>query len=230
MNELEYHAKEVLTHHRTQQVATVFKILTMVLTMALLVAIYLYFSKPQIKILSQTQPSAPIHAPVFSQDQISKPKHTPNTSVTPSACTPSQLSLLFGSEFVNGSTTRLEIVLTNTSTSSCNVIGHPGLQLTGAVNGSELDLDPQWTKTQPQIVSLSTGMSTHAWLSFPSSPSSCASHPFSFLPERLYLIPPNESSQLSIHWLGQPLYLCNASGFQPTIGIFLPGSSGTYPN
>ncbi len=230
MNELQYHKEEVLKHQHTQRVAGILKFVTAVLAIGLLGAVYLYVSKPQIKVLNETQPSSPIQTPAFNADQVGKKKSSQNTSTTPYACTPSQLNLLFGKEFVNGSTTQLEIVLTDTSASSCDVIGHPGLQLVGMIDGGQFSFEPQWTKSQPQIVPLATGTSAHAWLSFPNSATSCTSHSFSFVPESLYLIPPNESSQMIIHWIGQPLFLCEEPGLQPTIGVFLPGSSGSYPN
>ncbi len=230
MNELQYHKEEVLKQQRTQRVASALKVLTAVLVAGLFGITYLYVSKPQTKIVPQTQHPTPIQAPVFIADGGGQAKTSPNTSTTPSACTPSQLNLLFGSELVDGQTTQLQIVLTDTSPSPCNVMGHPGLQLVGMTDGGELSFDPQWTDTKPQIVSLSTGTSAHAWLTFPSSATGCPSNSLAFTPKIINLIPPNESSQMSIHWIGQPLYLCTGPGSQPTISIFLPGSSGSYPN
>ncbi|MFF8926677.1 DUF4232 domain-containing protein [Streptomyces longwoodensis] len=91
------------------------------------------------------------------------------------------------------------VVLTNASTRTCTVYGHPGAAFLDA-SGRQLGADPERsTATRPVRVTLAPGRSAWAGLSF-SSPEVSGAR--AATPVTLLVTPPDEHDPLRVRWTG----------------------------
>lgn len=230
MSDLKYHDQQMQGYERAKRALRFYQGLSAALFTAVVMVGVAYLTKPAYTIPKQSQIASTVGNYSTSDQATTSSTNPPLQVSTTPKCNPSQLRVLYGPEQQGGNTSEVQIVLQNTSSSLCEIAGHPGLQLVQTLGSSVTKLDGIWTKTGFSAVKLSPGGDAHAWFTFLNSTKGCTTTPQAFIPQSLYIIPPNDSIQIQTSWIDQTIYLCSTEPQFPSIGVFLPGLGGNYPN
>ncbi|MEU3552180.1 DUF4232 domain-containing protein [Streptomyces longwoodensis] len=117
-------------------------------------------------------------------------------------CHTSELRASVGRNDPGAGQENFPVVLTNASTRTCTVYGHPGAAFLDA-SGRQLGADPERsTATRPLRVTLAPGRSAWAGLSF-SNPEVSGAR--AATPVTLLVTPPDEHDPLRVRWTGGPV-------------------------
>jgi hypothetical protein len=124
------------------------------------------------------------------------------TTASSTRCHTSDLNITVGSNDPGAGQENFPIVITNTSPGTCTVRGYPGAAFVNAA-GTQLGPDPQReTGTTAQTVTLKSGQSAWAGLTFSSPEISGAK---TATPASLLVTPPDEKDSLKVAWKGGPV-------------------------
>ncbi|MCG7209109.1 DUF4232 domain-containing protein [Streptomyces arenae] len=124
------------------------------------------------------------------------------TTASGTRCHTSDLNASVGRNDPGAGQENFPIVLTNTSSRTCTVRGYPGAAFVTA-SGTQLGPDPQReTGTAAQTVTLKSGQSAWAGLTFSSPDISGAK---TATPASLLITPPDEKNSLKVTWKGGPV-------------------------
>ncbi|MEU2423385.1 DUF4232 domain-containing protein [Streptomyces sp. NPDC007851] len=124
------------------------------------------------------------------------------TTASGTRCHTSDLKASVGGNDPGAGQENFPIVLTNTSARTCTVRGYPGAAFVTA-SGTQLGPDPQReTGTTAETVTLKSGQSAWAGLTFSSPDISGAK---TATPAALLVTPPDEKNSLKVAWKGGPV-------------------------
>ncbi|MFI9255047.1 DUF4232 domain-containing protein [Streptomyces sp. NPDC053069] len=175
-------------------------------------------------------PESPTSAPAASRSTVpssSTTKATASTgggTATPAAsnrCHTSELRASVGRNDPGAGQENFPVVLTNRSGRTCTLHGYPGTAFVTA-SGAQLGPDPQRESGSPVTVTLKSGQSAWAGLTF-SNPGVSGAR--TATPAALLVTPPDERDALKVAWTGGAVPVSGNSS-----SVFLsPLSPGTAP-
>ena len=126
--------------------------------------------------------------------------HTSNLSVRLGRKTP-----VFAEQY------SIPVVFTNHSDRPCSMVGFPGVDLQGPPDPEPTTSLTRAVDSTPRTVDLPPGGAAHSRLTYLLGPGgSC-----SWIPHTVVVTPPDETTQLSVAWPGNPVDDCQAAATHP---------------
>ncbi|MEU3295425.1 DUF4232 domain-containing protein [Streptomyces longwoodensis] len=149
-----------------------------------------------------TSPSTPPPATTTTVTATAPERGASAAAPAGARCHTSELRASVGRNDPGAGQENFPVVLTNASTRTCTVYGHPGAAFLDA-SGRQLGADPERsTATRPLRVTLAPGRSAWAGLSF-SNPEVSGAR--AATPVTLLVTPPDEHDPLRVRWTGGPV-------------------------
>ncbi|MFF5754188.1 DUF4232 domain-containing protein [Streptomyces longwoodensis] len=147
-------------------------------------------------------PSAPPPATTTTVTATAPERGASAAAPAGARCHTSELRASVGRNDPGAGQENFPVVLTNASTRTCTVYGHPGAAFLDA-SGRQLGADPERsTATRPVRVTLAPGRRAWAGLSF-SNPEVSGAR--AATPVTLLVTPPDEHDPLRVRWTGGPV-------------------------